>query len=118
MRRFGIFKRTAPAEAILYIFVSILFAVVSLSYIYIFVFSFISGAKTHTEVIMQPFALPETWHWDHFTEVFSTLKIGDNGFWSMTFNSVYFSIVSSFLGIYVTMTFAYCCTKYKFKGCG
>ena len=48
-------KRKSPAEVILYCFVSLLFAVVAASYLYILVWAFIAGAKTHTEIAMDPF---------------------------------------------------------------
>ena len=55
-------KRKSPGEILLYSFVSLVFLVVALSYIYILVWAFISGAKTHTEIVMNPFGLPEVWH--------------------------------------------------------
>lgn len=116
MRRIGFFKRKAPAEAILYICVSIIFMAVAISYIYIFVFAFISSLKTHTEVIMDPFALPTTWQWLNYKDILNTLKVGNSDFWDMTFNSLYFSIVGTLLGQFVSMSFAYACTKYKFPG--
>lgn len=116
MRRIGFFKRKAPAEAILYICVSAMFMVVAISYIYIFVFAFIASLKTHTEVVMNPFGLPEIWQWQNYKDILNMLKIGDNNFWDMTFNSLYFSIVGTLLGQYISMTFAYACTKYKFPG--
>ena len=55
-------KRKSPAEVILYCFVSLLFAVVAASYLYILVWAFIAGAKTHTEIAMDPFGLPAVWN--------------------------------------------------------
>ena len=65
---------------------------------------------------MDPFGLPKEWHWEHFVEVVSTLEVNGNGFWEMLFNSCFFSVVGALLQTFVTITFAYCCTMYKFPG--
>lgn len=110
-------QRKSKAEIAIYLTASLIFAIVAASYIYMFVWAVLSGAKTHTEIIMKPFALPETWHWRNFIDVFSLLNVNGNTFGDMLFNSIYFSVVSSFICQFITMTFAYCCTKYKFPGC-
>lgn len=110
------FRRKTPAENILNILVSLLFFAVAASYVYIFVWALIAGAKTHTEIVMNPFGLPEIWHWEHYLEVFEILKVNGNDFWDMLFNSLYFSVVYVFVQQFTTISFAYCCTKYKFPG--
>ena len=116
MRRPKSFRRKSKAEMALYIFVSLIFLVVAASYVYTFIWAVIAGTKTHTEIIMNPFALPEKWQWGHFLEVFTLLEVNGNNFWDMLFNSVFFSVGAVGLNQLVTMTFAYCCTKYKFPG--
>ena len=113
-----IFKlnRKSPAEVAVYGVVSLLFLVIALSYLYIVFWALMSGAKTHDEIIMNPFALPEVWNWSHYIEVISQLEVNGHGFLEMLFNSCYFSVVGSLIQQFVTMTFAYCCTKYKFRG--
>ena len=116
MKIFSRFKRKSKVEVALYCFVSLIFAVVAASYVYILVWAVIAGTKTHSEIVMNPFSLPETWHWEHFLEVFSLLKVGKSNFFDMLFNSVWFSVVGVFINQFTTITFAYCCTKYKFPG--
>lgn len=113
---FKSFRRKTPSEIIVHCIVSLIFAAVAFSYVYILFWSVMSACKTHTEVVMDPFALPEVWHWEHFVEVTKTLRVGDNGFWNMLFNSCYFSILGTFMAQFCTITFSYCCTKYKFPG--
>lgn len=110
------FRRKSKTEIALHIFVSLIFACVAASYIYMFVWACIAGAKTHTEIVMAPFSLPETWNFKNYIDVFSYLNVNGNTFWDMLFNSVYFSTVEAFLCQITCMTFAYCCTKYKFPG--
>lgn len=110
------FRRKSPSENALNVVVSIIFFLVAASYVYIFVWALIAGAKTHTEIVMDPFGLPETWRWEHYLEVFEILEVNGNDFWDMLFNSVYFSVFCVFVQQFTTISFAYCCTKYKFPG--
>lgn len=110
------FKRKAPAEIVLHCLVSVLFAVIAASYAYIFIWTLISSLKTHTEVVLDPFSLPAVWNWKNYIEVTQIFEVNGHGFWEMLFNSVWFSVVGPFLSQLTTITFAYCCTKYEFKG--
>ena len=116
MKKFRLLGRKTPGEPILLLIVSAVFAIIALSYVYMFFWAVMSACKTHTEIIMNPFALPKKWHWDHFVEVVSSLNVNGNGFWEMLFNSCFFSVVGALLQTFVTITFAYCCTMYKFPG--
>lgn len=109
-------KRKSPLEVALYCFVSLVFLAVALSYIYIFVWTLISSLKTHTEIVMNPFSLPEKWIFSHYIEAIKTFEVNGHGFWNMLFNSVWFSVVGALLQQITTVTFAYCSTKYKFPG--
>lgn len=119
VKRFHLFKRferKSPVEIAIHCLVSLVFLAFAASYVYIFVWTLFAGLKTHQEVVLNPFSLPEVWHWEHFVEVFKLLNVNGHGFFEMTFNSIWFSVVGSFLQIFTTVTFSYCCTKYKFFG--
>ncbi len=109
-------KRKSPVEIILYCFVSLIFLAVALSYLYILIWAFIAGAKTHAEVALKPFALPEVWHLEHYIEVFELLQVNGNNFFDMLRNSLWFSVVCVFVQQFVCINFAYCATKYTFPG--
>lgn len=114
MRLFRNFKRKSPAEIALHCLVSAIFMVVALSYLYILVWAFIAGLKTHTEVVMDPFGMPQIWQWQNYVDVFSLLEVNGKDFWDMLFSSCWFSVVGVLIQQFTTITFAYCCTKYKF----
>lgn len=116
MRIFNWTKRKSPAEIILYSLVSILFMAVALSYLYILIWAFIAGCKTHTEIVMEPFGLPEVWNFGHYIEVFQTLEVNGKGFFDMLFNSVWFSVLGVFIQQFCCITLAYACAKYTFPG--
>lgn len=116
MRIFNRFKRMSKIEIALHCVVSLFFFLVAASYTYILVWAGLAGLKTHTEVVMQPYALPTVWHWENYITVFKELNVNGWNFFGMLFNSVWFSVLGGFLSVFVTMNFAYCCTKYKFPG--
>lgn len=120
-RKFDLFKRfrrKSPVEIAIHIFVSIIFFFVAASYVYILVWAVLAALRTHTEIVMEPFGIPTIWHWEHFLEVFNTLEVNGNNFFDMLFNSVYFSVVTTLISQYTTMSFSYVCCKYKFPGAG
>jgi len=116
MQLFKNFKRKAPAEIALHVFVSAIFMAVALSYIYILVWALLAGVRTHTDIVMNPFGLPTDWNWNNFVDVFTLLQVGDSNFLDMFFNSVWFSVVGALIGQVTTILFAYCCSFYKFPG--
>ena len=75
MKKFRLLGRKTPGETILHLIVSAVFAIIALSYVYMFFWAVMSACKTHTEIIMNPFALPKKWHWEHFVEVVSSLNV-------------------------------------------
>ncbi|MDD6478735.1 MAG: carbohydrate ABC transporter permease [Oscillospiraceae bacterium] len=107
-------KRKSLPEKILYCFVSLIFAAVAFSYVYILFWMFMSGAKTHTEVALDTFGLPTVWHWENYRDVMSMLEVNGVGFWNMLFNSLWWSIIPVTLSIFTQCTFSYTCSKYKF----
>lgn len=116
MKLFKGFSRKAPMEIAVHIVVSAIFMVVALSYLYVLIWAFIAGLRTNSEIVMNPFSLPTTWNWRNYIDVFSLLDVNGNKFLDMLFNSVWFSVAGTFLNQAVTMSFAYCCCKYKFPG--
>ena len=116
MRLFNSFKRKSPLEVALHIFVSAIFMVVALSYLYILVWAFIAGLRTNSDIVIAPFDLPTILHWENYGDVFRLLEVNGKNFFDMLFNSVWFSVVGVLIQQFATITFAYVCTKYKFPG--
>ena len=116
MRKPKSLSRKSKGEIAVNLFVALLFLLLAASYVYLLVWAFLAGLKTHSEIVVNPFSLPQVWHWEHYLEVFSLLEVGGNNFFDMLFNSVYFSVGCVFVSQFITMSFAYCCTKYKFPG--
>lgn len=111
------FRRKAPMEIAIHCIVSLIFSFVAFSYLYILIWCFLSGLKSHSEIVLNPFSLPAEWMWENFLNVFSLLRVGENTFWHMILNSVLFSVWGTFANQFVAMQFAYVVSKYKFPGC-
>ena len=109
-------KNLTLGNKVLNAFVVVFFTILAASYVYIFYFCFTSGLKTHDEITLNPFGLPEKPNFANYLEVISLLKVGKVGFLGMVFNSLYFSIVGYFLTIMLTCMLAYVTNKYKFPG--
>ena len=116
MRIANYFKRKSKSEAILHLIVSFVFLAVALSYIYILVWAFLAGVKTHTEIVLNPFSLPKEWHFEHFYEVFEKLEVNGTSFLGMFGNSIWFSVVGVLIQQFVSINLAYACSKYTFPG--
>ena len=116
VKLFNNFERKSLGENVLHVFVSALFMVVAISYLYLLIWTIIAGCKTHVEIVFDPFSLPQKWNWGHYLEVFDMLEVNGNGFVSMLCNSMWFSIVGVFITQACSITFAYCISKYTFPG--
>lgn len=109
-------KRKSPAEVALHCLISIVFAIVSASYVYILFWMVKSSLSTHTEIVMNPFSIPKVLQWSNYKDLVNYFSINGNTFWNMLFNSVWFSVLGALLSQFTTITFAYCSTKYEFPG--
>lgn len=119
MKKFDLFKnfrRKSPVEITVHIIVSFIFFLVAASYVYLLVWAFIAGNKTHNEIVMDPFGLPAKWNFDNYLEVFRRLEVNGNNFFDMLFNSIYFSVFTTLVAQFTTLCFAYCASKYRFPG--
>lgn len=109
-------RRKSNSEKAVHIFVSLIFAMVAFSYLYILIWAVIAGCKTHNDIVMDPFGLPTKWLWGHYKEVFEVLECNGFGFLGMLGNSIWFSVMTTLLNQLVSVTFAYVCCKYQFPG--
>ncbi len=112
----GYFARLSLAEHIIYSIVFAVFLLQALYNLYYFFFTFMSGLKTHDEIVISPFALPEVWHWENFIEIFSYLKVNGTSYWGMVFNSLYFATLGPLITQLTTALVAYTACKYVFPG--
>ena len=111
-------QKRSPSERVLYCIIFAIFAFFAASYIYCLWWCFMSGMKSPDEIMLYPFALPETWRFSNFQKMMEMMRIADTGFWGMLFNSIYFSVLGAFFSASCTAMLAYVTCKYKFPGSG
>ncbi len=113
LRKIG-WERRAPLERAIYVFMFLLFSCFAAFYIYLYLWGFMTGFKTHSDIVNNPFSLPEKWVFHNYIEIFSYLEVNGNNYFQMLFNSLYFSVLGPLIQLSVTSMFAYACCKYKF----
>lgn len=114
-RKNKLIKKTL-SEKIVYSIVFAIFFIFALSYVFCLLWCFMSGLKTHDEVIMTPFKLPNKPIFSNYTQGLALMDVNGSDFFDMLWNSIYFSVFGAFLNIMSTVMIAYVTTKYKFKG--
>lgn len=111
------FRRT-PFEKFIFIIVFTIFALYSLSYIFVFIWAFLSSLKSAREFTSNPFAMPQDWLFTNYVKAFNELKYNNVNFLLMTFNSVWFSVGSALLTVLTSCVTGCILAKYNFKGKG
>ena len=74
--------------------------------------------KTSEEYLFgNPFALPSEWLFSNFWEAFDSLHTTDGvTFFEMLFNSIWYTVLATFLSVFMPATTGYVMSKYKFRG--
>lgn len=116
MRIVSKIRKWPVSETILYAIVFLVFLFFAFTYVYIFFWGITAGLKTHSEIVLHPFALPEQAHFEHYIEVFSLLNVEGYNFFGLLVNSLYFSLLGPFITNMVSCMLAYVTSKYRFPG--
>ena len=121
----SILTKRGPVTKVLFGVVFVIFLIYAISLILPFGFLIINSLKEPSEYINalmngDIFAMPQNPKFDNYLKVFKEMKIpntiGDEiNFLTMTFNSVWFTVVTVFGGLTASTLVAYCLAKYKFK---
>ena len=111
-------QKRSVSERVIYTIVFLVFLFMAATYVYVLLWCFMSGAKEHREVVLSPFALPTTWHFRNYLDVFDLMTVNGSGFFRMLLNSLYFSVLGGFLTTFSSLMLAYVTAKYKFPGRG
>ena len=114
-------KPKSLAQRIVFGIVFVLFAAYAFSMIYTGIFAVVSALKTHDEFVEFMFEWPKEWLFKNFIDAFELIKLNVGrgvtvDLWGMLYNSVWYTIGSTFLGIACSTTLAYVVSKYRFVG--
>ena len=121
-------KRT-KGEKVLFGVVFLIFVVYSLVLVYPLLFLFINSFQDPLTYVMDrvlpgynPFALPETWRYENYVDVFKLSVVGSAGkdiyLHQMLFNSVWYCAFTVLGSVMMCSCTGYVLSKYKFKASG
>ena len=116
----GILEAKTNGEKILHGIVFCIFLFHSLTLIFPVLWMAMSSFKGALEYMsdigQNAFDLPNTWKFDNYPKAFKVLKIRGTDFFGMTFNSIWYTIISTGLSIIMPAITGYIMAKYKFPG--
>lgn len=113
----GILTKKTKGEKILYAIMFVVFAIQSLTLIIPVVWMIVSSFKGPLEYAGgYAFDLPETWRFENYGKAFEVLNVGNTDFFGMIFNSLWYTAISTALGVFVPAATGYAMAKYKFPG--
>ena len=113
----GILSKKTRGEKILYAIVFVVFLIQSLTLIVPVLWMIMSSFKGALEYMGgYAFDLPEKWLFSNYSLALEVLNVGDTNFFGMIFNSLWYTGISTCLGIFVPAATGYVMAKYKFTG--
>lgn len=98
------------------VIVCVFFSIFAAFYIYLLLWLFMTGFKTHREINLHPFSWPTVWRWNHWGEMVDKFTYNGTGFWGMLWNSTWVSVGGSFIMMMTSAVTSYIATRYKFPG--
>ncbi len=108
--------RRSRSEYVVYSIVFLILSLFALSYVLAYLWGFMAGCKTHTELIMEPFKFPAKWNFRNYLDAFTLLKVNDVNMLGMIGNSIWLVLGGGILNVMGGCLMAYATTKYRFRG--
>ena len=107
---------TGKAFLVFKIVMFVIFLIYAISLLYPILFGFLSSLKTQSEYSNAPTALPVEWLFSNYIDAFVELSADGADMFTMLFNSLWYTVGGTVLGIFVSMMTAYVAAKYEFRG--
>lgn len=109
--------KRSKGERILYAVVFLLFLVLSLSYVFSFLWIILNSLKDSFEfAIGTAFDLPEKLQWQNYMEAITTLEVNGTGFLGMWWNTIWLTLGRTILTLLSTCMCSYAYARYEFPG--
>ncbi len=113
----GILTQKTRGEKILYAIMFVVFLLQSITLIVPVLWIIMSSFKGALEYMGgYAFDLPEKWLFSNYSLAFKVLNVGDTNFFGMIFNSLWYTCITTFLGVFMPAMTGYVMSKYKFPG--
>lgn len=108
--------KRSKSEAITFAIVFIIFALFAASYIIAYLWGIMAGLKTHSDLILRPFDLPQKWMFRNYIDAFSMLDVNGTNMLGMIGNSLWLVFFGAMFQVLGSCLMAYATTKYDFIG--
>jgi len=116
-RDFDITKvRRSDGERAIFIAAFIIFAIYSLSLIYVLGWGFLNSLKTNIEFSDDTMSFPKKWLFENYVTAFEELNYEDTNFLGMLLNSLWLTVGASILSTVMVSITGYVFAKYRFRG--
>ena len=109
-------RMRSRSEKIVLFFFFFLFMIYAISLFVSFFWAFISSLKTDDEYFEKVFAWPKHWLFSNYIKAFSEFEVYGVSFIGMFGNSLWLTVMGTFISIMVTSMTAYVIAKYNFFG--
>ena len=109
-------KTRSGSEKIVFGIASAILFAFALTYIIAFLWGAIAGFKTHSDLILNPFKMPETWNPKNYVDVFRLLEVNKVNMVGMIINSIWLVAGGAIFSVLGATLMAYAVTKYDFVG--
>ena len=110
-------KKEQLKEKIVFSLVWIIFSIYALGILYVLFFAFNASLKDGGRAfIANNASLSIPPKFSNYVQAFTSLSIGDHNFFSMMFNSIWYSFGNTVLNIMASTVAAYVVCKYRFPG--
>lgn len=111
-----ILNKRSKSEFVVYFIAFVILSSVALSYVLVFLWGFLASLKTHSELLLYPFELPQNWKFINLIDAFTMLEVRGTNMFGMIGNTLWLVATGPFLNLFGSTLLAYAVTKYKFKG--
>lgn len=109
-------KRRTIGEKIFYIIAFLILFVWSAIMLYMFFWAIVSSLKTNWEFLKNPLGFPKELKWSNYSVAIKKMEYNNIGIWGMLWNSTWYVVGSSLIGVFTVCTTGYIIAQYNFKG--
>ena len=111
----NLWKKKSVGEKVTLSIMFVIFIFYGLSLLFPLIWAFYNSFKTAPDYDANNLRLPLQWTFDNYERVFSTAATGKINIPSAIVNSIWMSVVSTFLGLFASCLTSYVVAKYRFR---
>lgn len=106
-------KKSIAERIVIWVAFSV-FVFYAFTLLFPFAWMLINSLKTHQAFFQDIWGLPKEWMFSNYVDALS-IKVGKFTYLHILFNTVIYTVISTFLSVFFPTVSAYICSKYQFK---